>query len=205
MSRVRRAPQPCARLMAREGKAAWIELPLAYQGVAYWRAGDVLQQPREFSPETIELLRTFANQCAQAISNARLYAITDEALERRVGQLLALANIGASSDGGAGSARDLRSGGRLRAGKHPPRRGSDPADQSALGEVEHWAVERLPCRNVEPEQVAAQRRYDRHGRSAPKTPSWSATCKPTRIMSRCCRRHARSFPRRSSGMKASSA
>ncbi|MEP7290251.1 MAG: GAF domain-containing protein [Chloroflexota bacterium] len=80
--------------MQREGKAAWIELPLVFQGVRLGILVIYYDAPRDFSPEMIELLRTFANQCAQAISNARLYAITDEALERRVGQLLALASIG---------------------------------------------------------------------------------------------------------------
>ncbi|MEO8396245.1 MAG: GAF domain-containing protein, partial [Chloroflexota bacterium] len=81
-------------LMEREGKVAWIELPLSLQGVPIGLLVIYYNQAREFNPEIVELLRTFANQCAQAISNARLYAITDEALERRVGQLLALANIG---------------------------------------------------------------------------------------------------------------
>ncbi|MBI1257214.1 MAG: GAF domain-containing protein, partial [Chloroflexi bacterium] len=81
-------------LMQHEGKAAWIELPLSLQGVPIGLLVIYYNQAHEFDPEIIELLRTFANQCAQAISNARLYAITDEALEQRVGQLLALANIG---------------------------------------------------------------------------------------------------------------
>jgi PAS domain S-box-containing protein len=81
-------------MIEREGIAAWIELPLLYQGVRVGVIALYFKAPRSFSLETVELLRTFASQCAQAISNARLYAITDEALERRVGQLLALANIG---------------------------------------------------------------------------------------------------------------
>ncbi len=81
-------------IMEREGKAAWIELPLIFQNMPIGVLSIYYDRPHEFSPETVELLRTFANQCAQAISNARLYSITDEALERRVGQLLALANIG---------------------------------------------------------------------------------------------------------------
>ncbi len=81
-------------LIEQENKAAWVELPLLYQGVRVGVLAIYYDQPQTFSQETIELLRTFANQCAQAVSNARLYAITDEALERRVGQLLALANIG---------------------------------------------------------------------------------------------------------------
>lgn len=81
-------------LIQREGMVAWIELPLLYQGVRVGVIALYFKERRSFSQEIVELLRTFASQCAQAISNARLYAITDEALERRVGQLLALANIG---------------------------------------------------------------------------------------------------------------
>ena len=80
--------------MEREGKPAWIELPLSLQSVPIGLLVVYYNQPREFDPEMIELLRTFAKQCAQASRNAHLYAITDEALEQRVGQLLALANIG---------------------------------------------------------------------------------------------------------------
>jgi GAF domain-containing protein len=81
-------------LMDREHKRAWIEFLL--------RKGDELlgilvflyDEPRNFGPEEIELLRTFTNQAALAISNARLYTQTDEALDRRVEQLSALADIG---------------------------------------------------------------------------------------------------------------
>lgn len=80
--------------MEHEGKAAWIEVPLTFQNVRLGVLAIYYDEAREFSPEGIELLRTFANQCSQAISNARQYARIDQALERRVGQLLALANIG---------------------------------------------------------------------------------------------------------------
>jgi signal transduction histidine kinase len=81
-------------LMMRENKAAWIELPLSVGGVGLGALVLYYDVPQSFLPEHIEMLRTFATQVAQAISNARLYSITDEALERRVGQLLALAAIG---------------------------------------------------------------------------------------------------------------
>lgn len=80
--------------MLHEGKAAWVELPLAFRGVRIGVLVIYYDAVREFSAETVELLRTFANQCSQAISNARQYTYIDQALERRVGQLLALANIG---------------------------------------------------------------------------------------------------------------
>ena len=80
--------------MQREGKSAWIELPLSFQGGRLGVLALYYNEARGFSEETIELLRTFANQCSQAITNARLYTTTDEALDQRVGQLLALSNIG---------------------------------------------------------------------------------------------------------------
>lgn len=85
---------PLSEAIAGEGKAAWIELPLSYQSVPIGVLVIYYDKPHEFSAEMVELLRTFAKQSAQAISNARLYEITDEALEQRVGQLLALGNIG---------------------------------------------------------------------------------------------------------------
>lgn len=80
-------------LMRREQINAWIELPMLHGEralgvlVAYYR------NPRSFSGDETELLRTFANQAALAISNARQYRQTDDALERRVDQLSALASI----------------------------------------------------------------------------------------------------------------
>lgn len=81
-------------LMEKERKNAWIELPLAVGEtvlgvlVVYF---DEVQTP---DSENVELLRTFSAQAAQAISNARRYTQADEALERRVEQLFALAAMG---------------------------------------------------------------------------------------------------------------
>ena len=86
--------EPLRDLMRVEGKPAWIELPLTVGGVTIGVLVIYFGAPHVFADESIEVLRMFANQVAQALSNARLYAITDEALERRVGQLLALAAIG---------------------------------------------------------------------------------------------------------------
>ncbi len=80
-------------VMMREYKRAWAEFLL--------RKGDELlgilvffyNDPRAFGPEEIELLRNFTNQASLAISNARLYTQTDEALKRRVEQLSVLADI----------------------------------------------------------------------------------------------------------------
>ncbi len=88
----RRARHLRARLDA-EGKRAWIEFLL--------RKGDDLlgvlvcyyDAPRTFSPDLVELLRNFANQAGLALRNAQLYTQTHMALERRVDQLSALAEI----------------------------------------------------------------------------------------------------------------
>ncbi len=76
-----------------EGKRSWAEFLL--------RKGDDLagiivfyyNEPRHFDKEENELMRNFANQAALAISNARLYTQTGAALDRRIDQLSALADI----------------------------------------------------------------------------------------------------------------
>ncbi len=80
--------------LAAEGIAAAVELPLTAAGVRLGAIALYYERQRVFDAEWLDLLGVFANQAAQGISNARLYAITDETLERRVGQLLALAAIG---------------------------------------------------------------------------------------------------------------
>jgi two-component system, NtrC family, sensor histidine kinase KinB len=63
-------------MMRREGKAAWIELPLRVLGRGLGLIIVYFDTPQSFSEESVELLRTFANQAAQAIQNADLYAGT---------------------------------------------------------------------------------------------------------------------------------
>lgn len=46
-----------------------------------------------FSESELELLQTFANQAALAVANARQYTVTDQALTRRVDQIMVLADI----------------------------------------------------------------------------------------------------------------
>jgi len=85
--------KPFRQRMIQENKHAWSEFLL--------RKGDDLfgilvffyNEPRSFGAEEIELLRNFSNYAALAINNARLYTRTDEALNRRVEQLSALADI----------------------------------------------------------------------------------------------------------------
>ncbi len=50
--------------------------------------------PHPFAPEEVDLLQTLALQAAIAVSNARLYAVTDKALARRAAQLEILENVG---------------------------------------------------------------------------------------------------------------
>ncbi len=80
-------------LMRRDKINAWVELPLLHGDkslgilVAYYHVA------RAFTSDEIELFKMFANQAALAISNARLYRQTDDALDQRVEQLSALASI----------------------------------------------------------------------------------------------------------------
>ncbi|TVR19978.1 MAG: GAF domain-containing protein [Anaerolineaceae bacterium] len=50
--------------------------------------------PQRYSEERLEILRAFGTQAAQAINNSRAYAVANEAFQRSVEQLLALAGIG---------------------------------------------------------------------------------------------------------------
>ncbi|MBZ0302714.1 MAG: GAF domain-containing protein [Anaerolineae bacterium] len=80
--------------LRQEGKAAWIELPLVVGGKGIGAIILYFDRPQHLTSEAIELLRTFANQVAQAIRNADLYAGTYRALEVRIEQLSALAALG---------------------------------------------------------------------------------------------------------------
>lgn len=81
-------------VLKKEAKSAFIELPL---GVGESGLGVLIlyfNDSKNFGSEYVELLRTFATQVSQAINNARLYTSADQALERRVEQLFALAALG---------------------------------------------------------------------------------------------------------------
>ncbi len=77
-----------------EGKPAWVELPLAVSGQGIGAMTLYYDSVQRFTPEHIEHLRSFANQAAQAIQNADLYAGTYRALELRLEQLSTLAALG---------------------------------------------------------------------------------------------------------------
>ncbi|GAB4529455.1 MAG: hypothetical protein OHK0046_49350 [Anaerolineae bacterium] len=81
-------------LMQHEHKVAIVELPLVIGEDSLGVLVLYFNQPQTFSGEQLELLRTFATQAAQAINNARTFTTTDEAFQRSVEQLFALAEIG---------------------------------------------------------------------------------------------------------------
>jgi K+-sensing histidine kinase KdpD len=91
------ATDPQARIisaiMLRHNIRAWIEIPIFHGEIYLGVLVIYYHEARQFSNDEIELLTTFANQSALAISNSRLYRQTDEALERRIQQLSALATI----------------------------------------------------------------------------------------------------------------
>jgi NtrC-family two-component system sensor histidine kinase KinB len=80
-------------VLDQDGKRSWVEVlmrsPEDILGVlvAYY------DTPHPQSDEDIEVLRTFANQAALAISNAQLYSSKDAALSRRVDQLTLLEEL----------------------------------------------------------------------------------------------------------------
>ncbi|MDQ7027971.1 MAG: GAF domain-containing protein [Anaerolineae bacterium] len=77
-----------------EGKFAFIENPLVMTGLNLGVLVLYFDKPQIFHDEQIDLIQAFATQAAQAISNARRFTSTDEALEQRVEQLYALAAMG---------------------------------------------------------------------------------------------------------------
>lgn len=80
-------------MMIRNNIRAWIEIPIFHGDTHLGVLAIYYHEARQFSTDEVELLTTFANQAALAISNSRLYRQTDEALERRIQQLSALATI----------------------------------------------------------------------------------------------------------------
>jgi two-component system, NtrC family, sensor histidine kinase KinB len=81
-------------LMAAERKSAWIELPLVVGDTKLGVMVIYFNEPQHFNAEHVELLRTFANQAAQAISNAHQYSVTYAALRQRIEHLSTLTRIG---------------------------------------------------------------------------------------------------------------
>jgi len=80
--------------LARENIAALVELPMVMGETGLGVIVVYFKDTQYFSGERLEVLRTFSTQAAQAINNARTYAMTDEAFQRSVEQLLSLSAIG---------------------------------------------------------------------------------------------------------------
>lgn len=80
-------PADIVQLARAEGFGSYADLPLQAQGAAIGILAVYFSEPRRFRITEIELLKTFAAQGALAVTNARLFARTDQALARRVEQL----------------------------------------------------------------------------------------------------------------------
>lgn len=79
---------------ADEGFSALAEVPLYTHAQIIGTLAIYYAEPHRFTQSEIDLLHTLANQAASAVTNAQLYARTDEALSRRMDQLAALEHIG---------------------------------------------------------------------------------------------------------------
>ena len=77
-----------------EGIRAFADMPLQARDHAIGTLAVYYTELHRFTVAELDLLTTFANQAAVAVSNATLYARTDEALTRRVEELAALGEIG---------------------------------------------------------------------------------------------------------------
>lgn len=77
-----------------EGFRALAEVPVQTHAQLVGTLTVYYAEPHRFTQSEIDLLNTLANQAAVAVTNAQLYARTDEALTRRIEQLAALEQIG---------------------------------------------------------------------------------------------------------------
>ncbi len=85
---------PYRSMLEREGKKAWLELPLAVGDNSIGTLIFYFNQTQTFTEESIEILRTFTGQAAQAIKNAQIHSTIDKALEKRAEQMYSLAALG---------------------------------------------------------------------------------------------------------------
>jgi two-component system, NtrC family, sensor histidine kinase KinB len=93
---VAKSERPAAEiaLALQEGDRAFAEIALMAQNELIGVLCIYYDQVHYFDLAERDLLTTFANQAATAISNARLYSLTDQALARRVEELGAIERIG---------------------------------------------------------------------------------------------------------------
>lgn len=80
--------------MITEGMGAWVELPLQLNNNNHGIICIFYNEAQSFAAEQITLMEAYATQASQAVNNALMYAVTDEALEIRIEQLYALAAMG---------------------------------------------------------------------------------------------------------------
>lgn len=87
-------PESLQTLLSSEGVRAYADVPLQAGDEHIGFLSVYFSDAHTFRQSELELLSTFAAHVALAVSNARLYARTDQALARRVTQLSALDAIG---------------------------------------------------------------------------------------------------------------
>jgi NtrC-family two-component system sensor histidine kinase KinB len=82
------------RVLQAENIHAWGEFPLVTPSGTLGFLAVYFDTPYSLPDDQVELLRTFATQAAIVVQNARLYNLTDQALEVRVHQLAILEAVG---------------------------------------------------------------------------------------------------------------
>jgi PAS domain S-box-containing protein len=87
------SPFGCVPVSAREGFRAFADLPLKRANRATGMLSAMYTEPHTFSPAEVELLAALADQAAIAIENARLYAHTDQELQRQTEALSGLERV----------------------------------------------------------------------------------------------------------------
>ncbi|GIK66696.1 MAG: hypothetical protein BroJett018_44900 [Chloroflexota bacterium] len=80
-------------ILDQDGKRSWVEVLMRNPEDILGVLVVYYDMPHPHGDEDIEVLRTFANQAALAISNAQLYSSKDAALSRRVDQLTLLEEL----------------------------------------------------------------------------------------------------------------
>lgn len=81
-------------LLAAGNLRSFVEIPLFVGEMPVGVLVLFFATKQRYSEERLEILRAFGTQAAQAINNSRAYAVANEAFQRSVEQLLALAGIG---------------------------------------------------------------------------------------------------------------
>jgi signal transduction histidine kinase len=94
ISRHETFPHQTRQRLLDEGKQALIEIPLMIGTSNLGVLVLYFDKVHDFVSEHIDLIQAFGTQAAQAINNARTFASTDKALEQRIEQLYALAQMG---------------------------------------------------------------------------------------------------------------